>query len=297
MINLNTKKIVIPIDFSETSFRAIKHGAFLAKRRKGDVILVYVLPKRELLDVILPAMETKNLLVITLFLEKRITRLAEDLSKQYGIKATGIVSQGNVASEIVRLAEEHKAGIIVMGTQGADSSHGLYLGSIAHRVVVKSEIPVLTTRSKAKHLGYSRILLPIDTSRHSRQKVNLAIQFADKFASHIHVLGLLDKNDEQHEYKLKVNLPQIEKMVKAKKLAFSSEIIKTNDRVKKTLIAAKKRKSELIVCMRDETNEPGSFMLGSYSHQLLNLSRIPILTIPPEIHPENIEQDSIGGMW
>ncbi len=297
MINLNTKKIVIPIDFSETSFRAIKHGAFLAKRRKGEITLVYVLPKRGLLDVILLVMESKNILAITSFLEKRLTQLARDVSKKYGIKATSIVSQGNTAAEIVRLAEEHKAGIIVMGTQGADSTHGLYLGSIAHRVVVKAEIPVLTTRSMASHLGYSRILLPIDTSRHSRQKVNLAIQFADKFASHIHVLGILDKNDEQHEYKLKVILPQIEKMVKAKKLAFSSEIIKTNERVKKTLITAKKRKSELIVCMRDETSEPGNFILGAYSHQLLNQSRIPILTIPPEIHPENIEQDSIGGMW
>ena len=37
MIHLNTKKIIITTDFSETSLLAIQHGAFLAQFTKGDV--------------------------------------------------------------------------------------------------------------------------------------------------------------------------------------------------------------------------------------------------------------------
>ena len=45
MIHLNTNKIIITTDFSETSFLAIKHGAFLAQFTKGEVYLVHVITK------------------------------------------------------------------------------------------------------------------------------------------------------------------------------------------------------------------------------------------------------------
>jgi hypothetical protein len=49
--------------------------------------------------------------------------------------------------------------------------------------------------------------------------------------------------------------------------------------------------------MRDETTEFPRSILGTYAHILLNKAKIPVLCIPPEIHPENFEPDSIGGMW
>ena len=46
MIHFNSNKILIPVDFSETSLLAIKHGAFLAKYTKGDVYLLHVINKQ-----------------------------------------------------------------------------------------------------------------------------------------------------------------------------------------------------------------------------------------------------------
>ena len=297
MITLNTKKILIPIDFSKTSMRAIKHGAFMAKRTKGELILLHVQKKSDLIDIIMPAVNIKNVSVITEFLEDKLEKLAADTRKEYGVKVTTLVSMGNITSEIVDIAEENSVGMIVMGTQGSDSTSDLFLGSNAYRLLTKSNIPVMTVRTDAPKLGYSNILLPVDTSAHSRQKVVTALQVANKFASHVHVLGLLGKNEDYHEYKLKVILPQIQKMAKLKKLTCTTEIEKQDDRVAKTLAYAKKINADLIICMRDETTELSKWILGSYAHRLLNESKIPVLCIPPEEHPENLGQDSIGGMW
>ena len=46
MIHFNSSKILIPVDFSDTSLLAIKHGAFLAKYTKGDVYLLHVISKQ-----------------------------------------------------------------------------------------------------------------------------------------------------------------------------------------------------------------------------------------------------------
>lgn len=298
MITINTKKILIPIDFSETSLRAIKHGGFIAKLTGGELILLHVQRKNELMDIILPAVNVKDVTLVTKFLEDKLQKLAEDTRQEYGVSVAAVVSMGNITSEIVDYAEEQGCGMIVMGTQGSDSPNDiLFLGSNAYRALTKSDIPILTVRTEAPKLGYSTILLPVDTSAHSRQKVTAALDIASKFAAHVHVLGILGPSEDNHEYKLKVILPQIQKLAKEKNLVCTGEIIKAKDRAGKTLEYADKNKAELIICMRDETTEFPKSILGTYAHSLLNDSKIPVLCIPPEVHPENLEQDSIGGMW
>ena len=52
MINLKTKKIIVPYDFSKTAENAVKHAAFIAAYTKGELILVYVQKKNDLLDIL-----------------------------------------------------------------------------------------------------------------------------------------------------------------------------------------------------------------------------------------------------
>jgi nucleotide-binding universal stress UspA family protein len=297
MINLNTNKILIPIDFSTTSMRAINHGAFLAKHTKGKLILLHVQRKSELLDIIMPALKLKDTSVITEFLEDKLTTLAKSISHEYGIQVAPIVSMGSITSEIVKVSEKHKVGIIIMGTQGGDSTNDLFLGSNSYRLLTKSSVPVMTVRTISPKLGYKNILLAMDLSEHSRQKVNFAIQLAAKYGAHLLVLGLLAENDTQHKFKLEVILPQIQKLAQAQKLTSTAEIKTTLNRAKTTLAYAKTKKADLIITMSDQSAEFSRFILGSYAHQLISDSLIPVLSIPPEIHEENMAQDSIGGLW
>jgi nucleotide-binding universal stress UspA family protein len=297
MINLNTNKIIIPVDFSLVGVRAISHGAFLAKLTKGELILLHVQKKAELLDLIIPALKLKDVSVITDYIESKLKDMAEGIRKEYGIIVTPATSTGNVTSAIVKMTKKLKAGMIIMGTQGGDSGNDLFLGSNSYRLLTKSSVPVMTVRTISPKLGYKNIVLPIDLSEHSRQKVNIAIQLAAKFGAHLHLLGLLSKNDTEHKFKLEVILPQIEKLAKAKKIVCTADIKVTPNKAKATLTYAKSKKADLIVTMSDQDAEFSRFILGSYAHQLINDSLIPVLSIPPEIHNENLATDSIGGLW
>jgi nucleotide-binding universal stress UspA family protein len=297
MINLNTNKILIPVDFSPVGIRAISHGAFLAKLTKGELILLHVQKKAELLDIIIPALKLKDASVITDYIEDKLSDMAKGISKEYDITVKPITAIGNITSEIVKTADKLKAGMIVMGTQGGDSGNDLFLGSNSYRLLTKSSIPVMTVRTISPKVGYKNIVLPIDLSEHSRQKVNIAIQLAAKFGAHLHLLGLLSKNDTEHKFKLEVILPQIEKVAKAKKIICTADIKATPNKAKTTMAYAKNKKADLIITMSDQNAEFSHFILGSYAHQLINDSLIPVLSIPPEIHNENLSADSIGGLW
>ena len=297
MIHLNTSKILIPLDFSATSMRAINHGAFLAKLTRGELLLLHVQKKTELIEIIIPALKLKDISVITDFLEEKLVKLAKSISKQYGIKVSHHISIGSITTEIVKVTEEQKAGMVIMGTQGGDSNNDLFLGSNSYRLLTKSHVPVMTVRTISPKLGYKNILLPIDLSMHSRQKVNIAVELAAKYGAHLHVLGLLAKNDDEHKFKLEVILPQIEKLAAIKKVICTGEIKKTPNRAKTTLSQAKNKRADLIITMSDQSAEFSRFILGSYAHQLINDSLIPILAVPPEIHNENLPPDNLGGLW
>ncbi len=298
MITINTDKILIPIDFSQTSMLAIKHGAFIAQLSKGELVLLHVQKRKYLTHILHPVKKFRQNLPFRRLLDDNLEMLAVYIRQKYGIVVRSLITLGNVTSEIAKVADKQKAGLIIMGTQGGDSaSNNLFLGSNSYRVLSKSKIPVMTVRNSSPQYGYSNILLPIDSSSHTRQKVNSAIQIADKFASHIHVLGLLGKHENNYKNKLKIILSQIQKIAREKQLVATTEIDETTNKAEKTLNYGESVQADLIVIMADERAELSRLMHGTYAHQVIDNSKVPVLCIPPELHPENAESLRIGGMW
>ena len=297
MNKVKTSKILIPVDFSKTSLYAVKYAAFTAKLTKGEVILLNVQKESDLIDLILPALKLKNANVITEFLEAKLEKLAGEIRKKYGIKVTSIVSMGNIASEIVAISKETKAGLVVMGTHGKDSTNDFFLGSNAYRVLTKSGIPVMTVQKGADKLGFSKIVLPIDMTTHSRQKVDSALYIADKFASHIHVLGLLEESEKADKASMETIIAQIKKLGDKKNIGVSGEIKISKNHAKTTIDCSKKMKADLLVIMIDEQGEFSRVLLGTAVQETINESKIPVLCIPPEFHNETAGSDSLGGMW
>jgi nucleotide-binding universal stress UspA family protein len=297
MITINSSKILIPVDFSPTSLYAVKHGAFLAKRNKGELLLLHVRKKKDIRNFG-SAMEELRLMVEEKKAVLEKTReLAAEISHTYNITVTPLITSGNCPSEIVRTAEKHKAGLIVMGTRGSESTSSLFFGSNAFRVISKSEIPVITVRSESPKLGYSRILLPIDSSEHSRQKVVSALQIAKMYAATVHVLGILGESEGHYRYKMEVILRQIRKMVESRNLVFASNILHSDDPAQTTLSYARITGADLIITMTDQNTGYTRLISGSYDRQLVDESEIPVMSIQPEIHEENIGPVRIGGMW
>ena len=130
MIHLNTNKIIITTDFSETSYLAIKHGAFLAQYTKGEIYLVHIISKHwEKFNVFTPSITLENIEKASTAVQTKLEELASDIKKEYGVTVTTVVNTGNPTTEIVKFAKEIKAGLIVMGTHGYSSWEDLTMCS------------------------------------------------------------------------------------------------------------------------------------------------------------------------
>ncbi|MCU0637471.1 MAG: universal stress protein [Methanothrix sp.] len=79
---------------------------------------------------------------------ERATEVVLEMAEKAGIPSTSRISEGYPAEDIVRIAEDEDAGLIVMGGMGATGLDRFLLGSVADRVVRSSRIPVLVVKKE-----------------------------------------------------------------------------------------------------------------------------------------------------
>lgn len=297
MKHLNTNKIIITTDFSETSFLAIKHGAFLAQYTKGEIYLLHIISKHwEKFNVFEPSITLDNIEKAESAVEIKLEELATSIRNEYGVTVTTVVNTGNPTAEIVHFAKEIEAGLVVMGTHGYSAWENLTIGSNALKVITKCPCPVMTMSEYANKLGYNQIVLPIDTSAHSRYKVDYSIELAKQFNAKIYAVGLLAKNEAQEKPSMEIILKQIVTAAKHKGVLCETELMED---VKNRAVAAvqytEKVKGDLMVIMTDQDAELSGLFVGTFALQVIHHSKVPVISIKPENHSENTDVSMFSG--
>ncbi len=280
----NIQKILIPVDFSDTSMIAIEHAGFTAQVLKADLVLLHVVEKHwEKFSIIAPEMRVNAPSDFTNAIEKRLEETAAAIRSKYGVKSTCITADGNIFNEIVAVSKEHNVDLVVMGTHGTSGVVEFFVGSNTYKVVTESACPVLSVRAHASKVGFREIVLPIDDSAHSRQKVNHAVVIAKQFNSRINILGLPDTNDDGEMKKFEFKLDQIEEYLKKHDISFTRKSVNGGNQAKHTYEYAKSINADLIVIMTDQDETLTGRLLGTYAQQIVNHSKIPVMSIQPVV--------------
>lgn len=282
----NNNKILVPIDFSEQSLIALSQSYNLAKEIRAEVILLYVI--EEVNPMV--KMFIKGLDEIRGAVESNLKNLAEEKSKETGLEISSIVAEGKIYSKIVEVAEMIKATFIVMGTKGAENSK--FIGSNALKVVKTAPCPVISIKGKKHKKGCDRILLPLDLTKETSDKVNKAIAVAKVFKAEIYAVSILLTGREEVVNKLKDQLNLVKQYIEKKQVKCTAElvkILKTEDKLSNAVIEyGQKIEADLIMIMTQQETSIKSFFIGSNAREVINNSDIPVLSIQPN-EKERIE--------
>ncbi|MBI4621347.1 MAG: universal stress protein [Desulfobacterales bacterium] len=148
------KKILVPIDFSDFSIRALKYGVALARHFGAKICLLHVI-SQELLN------EIKTVRGFLgeddspgEFLERKKRDINEKIEKIVNGETDQALFEGQLievgipAEEIIRVAKERKVDLVVIATRGRSGLSHILMGSVAEKVVRRSPCPVLSVRGK-----------------------------------------------------------------------------------------------------------------------------------------------------
>jgi nucleotide-binding universal stress UspA family protein len=142
---INLKRILVPTDFSESARHALLYGTSFAREYEGELLLLHVVENLTVgyASDLFPVPMAEVFDEISGYAKAELAKLGAEV-RQKGIAVRELVVQGKPSAEIVRVAREETADMIVLGTHGKGMLDKALFGSTAERVIRRAPCPVLT---------------------------------------------------------------------------------------------------------------------------------------------------------
>jgi nucleotide-binding universal stress UspA family protein len=144
---LPVHRLLAPTDFSGTSVETVNRASELAQHFEAELIVAHVIPPIPTLpsdphyNFEVPAYQDALRENARRQLDETISGLI--LKK---VNARALLTHGDPAREIVRIARDEEVDMIVIATHGLTGWQHIVFGSVAEKVVRFAECPVLTVR-------------------------------------------------------------------------------------------------------------------------------------------------------
>jgi nucleotide-binding universal stress UspA family protein len=136
------KRILVPMDGSKTSFRALDSAIQVARACHATILGVHSIP-------FLPAEFMPAVVPYKIYQKKEAGKFLENakqLAAKKGILFSYAITYGSPVEQILGIAKKKKVDLIVIGARGKGRVAELFLGSVSNAVLHKSSIPVLVVK-------------------------------------------------------------------------------------------------------------------------------------------------------
>jgi nucleotide-binding universal stress UspA family protein len=147
------KRILCPVDFSDSSMKALEFAMSLAQEADADLTVLHVMARGledtpDLYDTLI----SDDRLSVAEYMRRREESARERLKEAVPDSVTAycrvetMTAQGKPGREILRIAGERQCDLIVIGVQGRGAADLAFFGSTTNQVVREADCPVLTLR-------------------------------------------------------------------------------------------------------------------------------------------------------
>ena len=141
------ERILVAVDGSEGSKKALKLAARLQQTCGGDLMILTVFRHHSLLEASMSMVrpdDPESLDDSMRAYAKEVAEEAKSIAAEAGAgNVRAFVKAGQPARMIVKFSEEHKADLIIVGSRGQGDVQGFLLGSVSHKVTSLAKTPVM----------------------------------------------------------------------------------------------------------------------------------------------------------
>jgi nucleotide-binding universal stress UspA family protein len=268
------KTIIVPLDFSNESMEGLNMALMLAKKTRANVEMVHVIGKgidsKELLE--------KENHLAKIKLEEILQKCKDGGNINFALNYK--IKKGKIFSEITDLADKFEDSVIVLSTHGESGFEELFIGGNAYKITSHSKNPVITVRKSRISSNIDKIVLPLDITLETREKIPYTVKLAKLFNSEIHLITVRASHLKSTEQKLLKYTEQVCSYFRDHDIRYNVEHLTGGNLTDIILDYSVSVNADLISIMTEQEKSVTNLLLGTYAHQMINKARIPVLSFP-----------------
>ena len=274
------KSFLVAIDFSNCSVNALLNAAQLAYITNSRLEMVWVNnPEKSSVNV-----ESGASTGLIDEMNIQFKRLTDELQAKYnGLQVDYLIREGKVYKEVGSQALESESWLIVAGTHGRSGFEKFWIGSNVYRIITTAPCPVLTVRAGVSISDQmNTIILPIDSTPETREKVTITAEIARATKAKVIVLKLYSSKIKEVIHVVDAYANQVADFLRAEQVEVEMDESITSNLTDTTIEYAKMAKADLIVIMTEQEKKAANFLLGNFAQQMINHSPVPVLSVRPK---------------
>lgn len=259
----DVKNILVPVDFNNTSIKALQFAAYLQKSIVGKIVLLHVSKSKN------------NNAVLK---EKLQSIIAE--SKLSSTECTIQIEYGNVTDVIIDAQKNSKAGLIVMGTRGANSIGRELIGTNTYNVIKNTKCPVVVIPVVAEFNEVKTVVLATDNHSETLENTAQAIKFVNALQAKLLVLHINPSMDKiaEVDYRLSDVPSKITKYIDYDNMEMH---VSSHKDIRKGIESfVKKHEADLLIMITHHRSAFEAVFEKSHTKQMVFYSDLPMLVIP-----------------
>jgi len=277
------KNILIPVDFSEESLIAIDYAKLIAPMFMTKIYLIHVMEGK---NPILQFLNDSDKPKVASKIKEKLDNIVKTITFESGIEASFIIEEGNLIDTLLEQRELLDVQMIIVGTTGSKDIRKKIIGSNALRIIKEAQCPVISIKSKNTFTKIENIILPLDTSKVTKQKVEHAKLFAKYFHATVHLVSVetgdnfiesdtaIQQLEETSKYLENENVPCSIKLLKAPS---------SNSKIAKAILDyADEMKADIVMIMTRQESKSEQFYVGSLAKEIIHKAEIPVYSVSPK---------------
>ena len=148
IIRNEINNILVPVDISDKTIRALDAAIYLVKRLGAQMTLLYVVPEITMGDRFF----MKSLLGEMLKTAKVTMKYAKDYCDKNNIVTKHLILRGDEPEKIIEISKKQNFDLIVIGSDGKGILKELVFGSVSNYVMQNSDVPVMIVKETSPKL-------------------------------------------------------------------------------------------------------------------------------------------------
>jgi nucleotide-binding universal stress UspA family protein len=276
-IEMNThqfQKILIPIDFSESSLNAFETALLLAERQKASVEIIYV--QDNTFSAHTSNLQFNNRLFVNY--EDILHALADKAKQELGNNPEIIIEERLASAAIVQTATKNNCDLIVMGTHGASGFREQFIGTNAYNVVKYAECPVLTIPTKKKCKEFKNVLFPIKPLYGTFKNIDQVLALTSEMNPSLQIL-CLSTHKKEDEQLFSILIEELKSKLVGEQINIATHFSSGNNFADQILTCADQLAAGLILLTPSLDITHKQQFIGPNAQKIIHQAKVPVLTM------------------